>query len=83
MGLLTVSGSPHIHTDQSVPKIMYGVVIAMIPAMLVSFYFFGLDAAKVTLVSVLACLFFEWVVQKPLSQEYCLHLTSPATFLSG
>jgi len=64
MGLLTVSGSPHIHSDQSVPKIMYGVVIAMIPAMLVSFYFFGLDAAKVTLVSVLACLFFEWAVQK-------------------
>ena len=43
---------------------MYGVVIAMIPAMLVSFYFFGLDAARVMLVSVLACLFFEWVVQK-------------------
>lgn len=64
MGLLTVSGSPHIHSDQSVPKIMFGVVIAMIPAMLVSFYFFGLDAARVTLVSVLACLFFEWVVQK-------------------
>ena len=64
MGLLTVSGSPHIHSDQSVPKIMYGVVIAMIPAMLVSFYFFGLDAAKVTLVSVLACIFFEWAVQK-------------------
>jgi electron transport complex protein RnfD len=64
MGLLTVSGSPHIHEDQSVPKIMYGVVIAMIPAMLVSFYFFGLGAAKVMLVSVLACLFFEWVVQK-------------------
>lgn len=64
MGLLTVSGSPHIHSDQSVPKIMYGVVIAMIPAMMVSFYFFGLDAAKVTLVSVLACLFFEWAVQK-------------------
>ncbi|MCK9398762.1 MAG: RnfABCDGE type electron transport complex subunit D [Bacteroidales bacterium] len=64
MGLLTVSGSPHIHADQSVPKIMYGVVIAMIPAMLVSFYFFGLGAAKVMLVSVLACLFFEWVIQK-------------------
>jgi Na+-translocating ferredoxin:NAD+ oxidoreductase subunit D len=64
MGLLTVSGSPHIHSDESVPKIMYGVVIAMIPAMLVSFYFFGLDAARVTLASVLACLFFEWAVQK-------------------
>jgi electron transport complex protein RnfD len=43
---------------------MFGVVIAMIPAMLVSFYFFGLGAARVMLASVLACLFFEWVVQK-------------------
>jgi electron transport complex protein RnfD len=43
---------------------MYGVVIAMVPAMLVSFYFFGLGAAKVMLVSILACLFFEWVIQK-------------------
>ncbi|HNQ84237.1 MAG TPA: RnfABCDGE type electron transport complex subunit D [Bacteroidales bacterium] len=64
MSLLTVSGSPHIHSDQPVPKIMYGVVIAMIPAMLVSFYFFGLGAAKVMLTSILACLFFEWVIQK-------------------
>lgn len=64
MSVLTVSGSPHIHSEQPVPKIMYGVVIAMIPAMLVSFYFFGLGAAKVMLVSVLACLFFEWAIQK-------------------
>lgn len=64
MSTLTVSGSPHIHSDQPVPKIMYGVVIAMIPAMLVSFYFFGFGAAKVILTSVLACLFFEWIIQK-------------------
>lgn len=64
MSVLTVSGSPHIHSDQPVNKIMYGVVIAMIPAMLVSIYFFGLGAAKVMLVSVLACLFFEWAIQK-------------------
>jgi electron transport complex protein RnfD len=43
---------------------MYGVVIAMVPAILVSIYFFGLGAAKVMLVSVLACLFFEWAIQK-------------------
>ena len=64
MSLLTVSGSPHIHSDQPVNKIMYGVVIAMVPAMLVSVYFFGLGAAKIMLVSVLACLFFEWIIQK-------------------
>jgi electron transport complex protein RnfD len=43
---------------------MYGVVIAMIPAIFVSVYFFGIDAARVLLISVLACLFFEWVIQK-------------------
>ena len=64
MGLLTVSGSPHVHSDQSVKSIMYAVVISLIPAILVSVYFFGIDAARVLLISVLGCLFFEWAIQK-------------------
>lgn len=64
MNLLTVSGSPHVHGDNSTKKIMYGVVFAMIPALLVSIYFFGMGAIKVTLISVLACIFFEWIIQK-------------------
>lgn len=64
MGLLTVSGSPHVHSNQSVKSIMYGVVIALIPAILVSVYFFGIDAARVLLISVAGCLFFEWAIQK-------------------
>ncbi len=43
---------------------MYTVVYAMVPAMLVSVYFFGLDALRILLISVAACLFFEWVFQK-------------------
>jgi electron transport complex protein RnfD len=43
---------------------MYTVVMAMVPAMLVSVYFFGLDALRVLLISSLACLFFEWLIQK-------------------
>jgi electron transport complex protein RnfD len=43
---------------------MYTVVIAMVPAMLVSVYFFGLDALRVLVISSLACLFFEWLIQK-------------------
>lgn len=62
--MFTVSGSPHIHGDDSTKKIMYGVVYAMIPAMLVSVYFFGLDAIRVTLLAVIGCLFFEWLFQK-------------------
>jgi len=62
--MLTVSGSPHVHGDSSVKKIMYTVVFAMVPAMLVSVYFFGLDALRVLVISSLACLFFEWLIQK-------------------
>lgn len=64
MSLLTVSGSPHVHDHQDVKSIMYGVVIAMIPAILVSIYFFGLDSARVIFISIASCLFFEWIIQK-------------------
>lgn len=62
--MLTVSGSPHVHGDDSVKKIMYGVVYAMIPAILVSIYFFGLEALWVLLTASVSCIFFEWLVQK-------------------
>ena len=62
--LLTISGSPHVHSNQSVRKIMYSVFYAMIPAMLVSFYFFGLDAVRVMAISVTACVLVEYVIQR-------------------
>jgi electron transport complex protein RnfD len=64
MSLLTVSGSPHIHSDQSVKKIMLGVIYALVPALLVSLYFFGLEALFITLVAVAACLLFEYLIQR-------------------
>ena len=64
MGLLTVSGSPHIHGGLSVRKMMWGVVIAMLPAMLASFYYFGLGALKVTLVAVTSAMLFEYVIAR-------------------
>ncbi len=64
MSMLTVSGSPHVHGDSSVKNIMYTVVIAMVPAMLFFVYFFGLDALRVLVISSLACMFFEWIIQK-------------------
>ncbi len=61
---LTVSMSPHDYGKDSVKKIMYGVVIAMIPALLVSVYYFGFDAIRVNLIAIAACVFFEWLFQK-------------------
>ena len=43
---------------------MYGVIIALMPALLVSFYFFGLGSVIVCLTSVAACVFFEWAINK-------------------
>jgi electron transport complex protein RnfD len=62
--LLTVSPSPHVHTVDTTPKIMYRVVYALIPALLWSVFVFGLDALRVTLIAVVACLGFEYVIQK-------------------
>ena len=66
MSKLVVSLSPHAHGTDSVEKNMYGVVIALLPALLASFYFFGLGSAIVCLVSVAACMFFEWAICKAL-----------------
>jgi len=76
MSLLSISASPHVHGDNSVKKIMWGVVIAMVPALLVSIYYFGLDAIRVTLIAVSASLFFEWFFQKYL-------IKGPDTYMDG
>jgi Na+-translocating ferredoxin:NAD+ oxidoreductase subunit D len=62
--LLTVSPSPHVHTDDSVNKIMYRVVLAMIPALIWSVVVFGMDALRVTLIAVIASVGFEYLIQR-------------------
>lgn len=64
MNKLIVSPSPHIHSGDSIEKKMYGVLIALIPAFLFSVFFFGWGAILVTATSVLACLVFEYLIQK-------------------
>ena len=69
---LIVSLSPHVHSGDSVQKNMYGVIIALIPALLVALLAFGLGALVVTLTSVAACVFFEWAITKYiLKREVC------------
>lgn len=64
MGKLIVSLSPHAHGTDTVEKNMFGVIIALLPALLVSFYYFGLGSVVVCLTSVAACVFFEWAISK-------------------
>lgn len=62
--LLTVSPSPHVHTDDSVNKIMYRVVLALLPALIWSVVVFGIDALRVTLIAVIASVGFEYLIQR-------------------
>ena len=43
---------------------MYDVLIALIPAFLVSLYVFGIGALLVTSVAIISCMLFEYVIQK-------------------
>lgn len=62
--LLTISPSPHIHSDQSVKKIMYTVILALMPALVWSIFMFGFDAVRVILVSVISCVAIEYLIQR-------------------
>ena len=66
---MIVSPSPHVHSGDSVQKNMYGVLLALVPALAASVWFFGLGALIVTLTSVLACVLFEHLIQKYLLKK--------------
>lgn len=56
---LVLSSSPHIQTTNSIPKIMFKVIIALFPAMAASIYFFGRAAFLTLLLTVLFCVIAE------------------------
>lgn len=74
--LLTVAPSPHIHEELTVPQVMRGVIIAMLPALAFSIFTFGWSALMVTLIAVLSCAAFEYLINKYL-------LNKPATIADG
>jgi len=63
-GLLTVSPSPHIHTELTVPQVMRGVIIATVPALLFSIYNFGLGSLYVTFLAVGFCVIIEYAIAR-------------------
>lgn len=76
MEKLIISPSPHIHGGDSISKNMYAVVVALIPAIAVSLYVFGLGALITLLVSVVSCVVFEHLIDR-------LLLKVPTTVFDG
>ena len=83
MGKLIVSLSPHAHGNDSVERNMYGVIIALMPALLVSFYFFGLGSVVVTATSVAACVLLEWAISKYILKQQRNTVLDGSAILTG
>jgi electron transport complex protein RnfD len=62
--LLNVSPSPHAHGKETTRKLMLGVVVALLPALFTSVFYFGWGAVIVTATSVISCLLFEYLIQR-------------------
>ena len=61
---LTVTPSPHIKSPLSAKKIMYLVILSLLPAGIAGIYIFGLCSLKVMLISIISCVISEAVFLK-------------------
>jgi len=66
-----VSPNPHLHSKTTTSVLMRDVVIALLPAVIVSVVFYGWKELLVLAVSVLSCILIEWSVTKYLLRKPC------------
>ena len=71
MKQLLVSPAPHIHGKENTRNLMRDVIIALLPAVAVSIYYFGFSAVKLVLVGVISCMLVEFLIQKFLLKGKC------------
>ncbi|MDY6384535.1 MAG: RnfABCDGE type electron transport complex subunit D [Bacteroidales bacterium] len=69
MEKLIVSPSPHIHSKVRTKNLMLDVVIALLPAVIVSVVFYGLGELLVLAVSVLSCILIEYLITRYLLKK--------------
>jgi len=66
---LIATSSPHIRANETTRSLMLDVIIAMLPALIAAVVIFGIRALSVTVVSVVACVFWEWLYRKLLKKD--------------
>ena len=75
---MLVSPSPHIHAKRSTTSIMVDVIIALMPAVIVSILFYGWSELMILAVSVVSCVLIEWLIAKFLFKRAELFTPSAA-----
>ena len=69
MEKLIVSSSPHLRSGASTQRIMLDVIIALCPALIASFVFFGPRALILVAVTVLSCVLSEYISRKVMKRD--------------
>lgn len=76
--LLVISGSPHIHTSDSTERIMWRVILALMPVLACALYSFGLGALIVTLTAVVGCVVSEFLIARVLMRRQAPYVSVSA-----
>lgn len=71
--LLVVSSSPHIRNTDSIPSAMRDVIIALLPALVTSLYFFRWASLKIILTCVVVAILCEVICRKVMKREASIH----------
>lgn len=58
--VITVTGSPHVSASRSTRRVMIDVILALLPALAVGIWIFGLRSALVVAVTIAACVLTEY-----------------------
>lgn len=61
---LVISPAPHVHGSNDTRRMMGDVLIALVPALIVAAFVYGLQSIVVTAFSVASCVLVEWFIQK-------------------
>ncbi|MGC9336645.1 MAG: RnfABCDGE type electron transport complex subunit D [Candidatus Cloacimonadia bacterium] len=81
MDLLKVSTSPHIHEGESVKKVMWSVVIALIPALIAAYIFFGWRSLMLTGLGIISAVLTEAIIELLLKKP--LTITDGSAVITG
>ncbi len=61
---LMVSSTPHIRSNETISSVMRDVIIALVPSAIAGIVFFGVSAAIIIAMSIIACVVFETLFNK-------------------
>ncbi|MGD2063579.1 MAG: RnfABCDGE type electron transport complex subunit D [Nitrospirota bacterium] len=76
--ILVGATSPHVLSGETIPRIMFTVCLTLVPAILVGVYAFGLEAVKVLLLTVGACIATEAGLQRWMGRKITINDGSAA-----